>query len=242
MKVFVDTSALFAVLDERDPNHVAAGATWHALLDEAGLVTHNYVHLEAEALVRRWLGRDAAAVLIDVLLPALTTVWVDEPMHRAAVEAWRVGGGTSLVDHVSFAVMRNAGMDVAFAFDADFERHGFRKAATTHEPTRGRLSEASATYAVSPSDETDLVGLPRSRRGRATRRARSSHGAGDTPAFRRIRHLASGPIWRWPSVESWIRAEPRRSGALRGKVPGRARRRLIRPRRRPIDDLATHFR
>lgn len=219
MKVFVDTSALFAVLDERDPNHVAAGATWDALLDEAELVTHNYVHLEAEALVRRRLGRDAAAVLIDVLLPALTTVWVDEPMHRAAVEAWRVGGGTSLVDYVSFAVMRNAGIDVAFAFDADFERHGFRRAATPHPPTRGRLSEASATYEVSLSGETDLVGV-------AEIAARSGHPTSTIQSWRRrhagfptpYAHLASGPIWRWPSVEAWIRAEPRRPGLLRGQI------------------------
>ena len=48
MRIFVDTSALFALLDEEDPNHAGAVATWPGLLKGAELVTHNYVHVEAQ--------------------------------------------------------------------------------------------------------------------------------------------------------------------------------------------------
>lgn len=221
MKVFVDTSALFAVLDEADPNHRDASVTWRSLLDAAELVTHNYIHVEAEALVRRRLGRDCAAVLIDRLLPALTTVWVDRTVHQAAVEASRVGGGaTSLVDHVSFVVMRTAGIDVAFAFDADFERHGFRTAPAPDGSQHGRLADTPAAYEPSPSGAIDLVGV-------AEIAARSGHPTSTIQSWRR-RHgdfpapfalLASGPVWRWPIVEAWIRTEPRRLAALRDALP-----------------------
>ena len=220
MKIFVDTSALFALLDEEDPNHAGAVVTWPLLLEGAELVTHNYIHVEAEAVIERRLGRDAAAVLVDRLLPALTTVWVDQSAHTAAVEAWRGGtGGTSLVDHMSFLVMRTMGVDVAFAFDTDFEAHGFRRAATTQDVRRGRLAEKPAPYERSLSGEADLVGV-------AEIAARSGHPTSTIQSWRRrhpgfpmpFAHLASGPVWRWPSVEAWISGEPRRPGLLRGKL------------------------
>lgn len=220
MTVLVDTSALYAVLDEEDPNHLGAATTWQALLSGTELVTHNYVQLEAELLIRRRLGPDAVAVLEDRLLPAMTTLWVDQATHHAAVQAWRAGGaGVSLVDHVSFVVMRSSGIDVAFAYDADFERHGFRRASVPNVSRPSRLAETPATYGTSLTGERDLVGV-------SEIAARSGHPTSTVQSWRRrhpgfptpFAHLASGPIWHWPSVEAWIRAEPRRPGLLRGQI------------------------
>jgi uncharacterized protein len=214
MKVFVDTSALYAILDEDDSSHAESAITWRALL-QAGtdLITHNYVLVEAALLVRRRLGAEAASVLVDTLAAALRTVWVDESLHEAALEAWRAGSGkASLVDHVSFVVMRRQGIDVAFAYDTDFETAGFRRAQPRQAPRR--LAEKPASYGSSLTGESDLVGI-------AEIAARSGHPTSTIQSWRRrhpgfplpFAHLASGPIWRWHSVDSWIRAAPRRSAA-----------------------------
>jgi uncharacterized protein len=213
MSVFVDTSALYAVLDENDPNHGVAGLTWRALLKGSELVTHNYIHVEAEAVIRRRLGRDGQAVLLDRLLPAMTTTWVDRSLHDAAVAAARTGDGASLVDQVSFLVMRQAGIELAFAFDTDFDARGFKRPSVSDASEGHRLAESPAPWPGSLSGETDLVGV-------AEIAARSGHPTSTVQSWRRrhasfplpYAHLASGPIWRWPSIEGWIRGGPRRPG------------------------------
>lgn len=147
MRVFVDTSALYALLDRDDANHEAARETWARLLADPGgadLVTHKYVLVEVLALVQRRLGVSAARVLVGDLLPVVRVVWVDEDVHARAVAALCAAGhhDVSLVDQVSFAVMSDLGLDHAFAFDEDFTRVGFRllpagsQPGTVHETTR----------------------------------------------------------------------------------------------------------
>jgi predicted nucleic acid-binding protein len=86
------------------------------------LVTHNYVVVEAAALVQRRLGTDAVRVLLDAWLPALSVVFVDETLHRRGEAAYlgSLGRRVSLVDAVSFELVRDARLDRAFAFDDDF--------------------------------------------------------------------------------------------------------------------------
>jgi predicted nucleic acid-binding protein len=210
MSVFVDTSALFAVLDRDDPNHAAATGAFERLGAVEELVTHNYVHLESDQLVRRRLGSDAAATLIDRLLPALTTIWVDEPVHAEALAAIRSAGrAASLVDQVSFILMRREGIMEALAYDADFDAEGFRAPSLAGRPPDHRLSEAVSRYGSDPRDEMDpvLVGITEIA-------ARSGHSANTVQSWRR-RHrtfpepaasLASGPVWEWSSVAAWIDA------------------------------------
>jgi predicted nucleic acid-binding protein len=54
-------------------------------------------------------------------------VWVDEAAHAAGVAALLAALPTriSLVDFVSFEVMRERGISRAFAFDDDFRKAGF---------------------------------------------------------------------------------------------------------------------
>ena len=128
MVTFVDSSALYAFLDVADANHARAKATMTELLAAEGdLVTHNYVIVETSALIQRRLGAEAVRVLLDDVLPAIRTIWIDEPIHRQATAAMigSLGRGVSLVDWTSFSVMRERGIGRAFAFDADFETQGF---------------------------------------------------------------------------------------------------------------------
>lgn len=126
MSVFVDTSALYALLDVDDAMHRRAAVALPGLRSEV-LFTSNYVVVEAAALVDRRLGRRVARDLIDDLLSPVERLWVDEALHRTARSLFVGGtsGGPSLVDHTSFELMRARGIDVAFAYDCDFARHGF---------------------------------------------------------------------------------------------------------------------
>jgi predicted nucleic acid-binding protein len=125
---FVDTSALYALLDRDDQNHASA-AGWFGAEDPhaAELLTHSYVVVESAALADRRLGRDAARALLEEVLPVMTLVFVNESLHRAAASAYLAATrrGPSLVDRVSFELMRDRAISQAFAFDRDFRAAGF---------------------------------------------------------------------------------------------------------------------
>jgi len=128
MTVFVDTSALLAVLDAGDLKHPAAKAAWEELLGgEADMVTHNYILVGTSALVFRRLGLEALRVLETDIVPILRVVWVTPEVHEAAVGAHLLTArrALSLVDCVSFEVMRRAGLRSAFAFDPHFSEFGY---------------------------------------------------------------------------------------------------------------------
>ncbi|MGI9081208.1 MAG: type II toxin-antitoxin system VapC family toxin [Thermoleophilaceae bacterium] len=127
MTTFVDTSALYALLDRSDPDHERVARVFPDLLGGDPLVTHSYVLVEATALVQRRLGIAAVRDLTGALLSAVETKWVDRELHDAALGALLAAGrrGVSLVDWTSFEMMRRLGIERAFALDVDFERQGF---------------------------------------------------------------------------------------------------------------------
>lgn len=133
MTVFVDTSALFAVLDQGDQAHSSAGAVWAKLLaGRALLVTTNYVLLETAALVQHRLGVAALRTLHETITPLLEIEWIDQGRHKAAMQMTLAGRRRklSVVDCSSFIVMREIGIQEAFAFDKHFSGQGFRLNAT----------------------------------------------------------------------------------------------------------------
>jgi predicted nucleic acid-binding protein len=219
--VFVDTSALYAVLAQDDLHHMEATRVLRWCLEHDDLVTTNYVIVEAAQLVRGRLGADAAGDLLDRLLPSITTIWIDEATHRAAVEGLRAANGNaSLVDHASFLVMRASGIDHALAFDRDFEGQGFPLPKVDDRMSGHQLSESRARY-ESPSESADLVSVTEL----AIRAGRSINTVQSWRRRRRdfptpVAELAAGPIWRWPEVAAWIRARQpaRRLGMWRGRI------------------------
>lgn len=126
--IFVDTSALYAVLDRDDQNHPIAKSAWRSLLqaDDALIVT-NYVVVETTALVQHRLGMEAVRALFGDILPALDMHWIGEDEHRGAQNALLAAARrkVSLVDCSSFHVMRSRMMGTAFAFDPHFREQGF---------------------------------------------------------------------------------------------------------------------
>ena len=126
MTVFVDTSALYALLDEDDQYHVPAAAAFRSTAGHE-LATHSYVVVETLALVGARLGFDAIERLVDDLLPVVDVSTVDPVLHDKALGIFRAARTTavSYVDRVSFAFMHDRSIGVAFAFDADFTSEGF---------------------------------------------------------------------------------------------------------------------
>lgn len=128
MKLFVDTSALYAVIDRSDPGNAEATASLEEHAENGfRLTTHDYVAVETSALVQRRLGMRAVSVLHEHLLPAIELRSVTAGARDAAVTALLASERrtVSLVDWVSFEVMRRQGIEVAFAFDEDFAAQGF---------------------------------------------------------------------------------------------------------------------
>lgn len=128
MTTFVDTSALLALLDRDEERHADAVESWTRLAEiEAPLVTTSYVVVETTAVAQHRLGLDAVRVLTRDILPLIDIVYVDQTLHAAATAALLAANRRqlSLVDCVSFEVMRDHEVMRAFAFDSHFAEQGF---------------------------------------------------------------------------------------------------------------------
>lgn len=127
-RVFADTSAIYAILVATDANHARAKRILRQLsVRQAALVTSSYVLVESYALLGRRVGLDGVASLRDDLEPLLDVVWIDAALHERGLELLLERGlrTLSLVDAVSFVVIRAGELDEVFAFDRDFQREGF---------------------------------------------------------------------------------------------------------------------
>jgi predicted nucleic acid-binding protein len=124
---FVDSSALYGLLSAEDPNNKAAAAWFRSVNRDPSVVTHNYVVVETTALLQRRLGPGAVRAFLEYLLSPIEVLFVDEQLHRLATSAFlaAVRRRPSLVDWVSFELMRREGIRRAFAFDRDFRTQGF---------------------------------------------------------------------------------------------------------------------
>jgi predicted nucleic acid-binding protein len=128
MNIFIDTSAFLAVLDAGDANHAGAKALWEKTIVAGDvIVCHNYILVETSALISRRLGVEAVRVFESDVVPILRVEWVTRDVHNAAVGALLVAARRtlSLVDCVSFEVMRKSGIGAAFAFDRHFPEYGY---------------------------------------------------------------------------------------------------------------------
>lgn len=128
MRVYVDTSGLFAATVSNDVNHGLAKPILAALIDAgAALHTSSYALLESLALLQARVGLDAAIQVQHALRPLMTVHWVDEELHGSAFRRLelRRRRQLSLVDCAGFVVMEQNAITTALAFDDDFRREGF---------------------------------------------------------------------------------------------------------------------
>lgn len=128
MSIYIDTSALLAVMDADDVYHESAKKTWIELLEsKETLVCNNYVLLEICALIQNRLGMAATRAFHEDVFPILKIEWIDDFLHRQAVNALLIANkrNLSLVDCASFNTMRQLNVRKAFTFDKHFVEQGF---------------------------------------------------------------------------------------------------------------------
>ncbi len=128
MVIFVDTSALYALMDADDSNYEKAKDFWVRTLQAADqFATTNYVLLESIALIQHRLGLEALRWFQEELAPVLQVHWMSEEIHTVALKTLLAQGRRklSLVDTTSFELMRKLGLRAVFAFDRHFAEQGF---------------------------------------------------------------------------------------------------------------------
>jgi len=129
MIIFIDTSAFLAILNRDDTNHPTAKNLWNELLySENVIISNNYVLVESFALIQRRLGIAAVRVFQEDILPLINIEWINAGTHKSAVSALLAASRRklSLVDCVSFEIMRTLGIKTVFAFDPHFAEQGFK--------------------------------------------------------------------------------------------------------------------
>jgi len=127
-RLYVDTSAWFALANRRDRDHAAVVRTFRTF--KGRLVTTNFVFDEIVSLCRSRLGHAASVVVGALLLDPNEVDLIRVPPNDEHA-AWslfceRSDKPYSFTDCVSFTVMRRLGLETALALDAGFVREGFR--------------------------------------------------------------------------------------------------------------------
>lgn len=128
MTTFIDTSFFIALLTKEDRFHAKADEAWKSLLEsDASLVSTNYTLLETFSLIQNRLGLEAVTDFQRDVVPLLSLEWVDENYHEAGLASVLTAKrrNLSLVDCVSFEVMRRNGVKNILTFDKHFGEHGF---------------------------------------------------------------------------------------------------------------------
>ena len=128
MKVFADTSGIFALLVGNDSMHQRAKLAFTDYAEhKAQLFTSSFVLVETTALLQRRIGLAAARDLNSRIIPLLNIIWTDKEWYGRAVQRLFLEGrkDLSLVDCLSFEIMESYDIPEAFAFDKHFDEIGF---------------------------------------------------------------------------------------------------------------------
>ena len=128
-RIFVDSSAWYALVDEDDANHKAARDLLMQALADYRLVTSNHIIGESYTLLRSRLGYDIAVEFLHRVRRSLRVerVFVTQSWEEEAyslLERYH-DQDFSFVDATSFVVMKALDIPKAFAFDKHFTTAGF---------------------------------------------------------------------------------------------------------------------
>lgn len=127
-RIFVDTSALYALMSTEDRNKGIAVSAWESLLERGGLlITNNYMLVESFSLVQSRLGIEFARALQSNIVPFLQIDWIEKSQHFNMVQEVFASNRRqlSLVDCSGFETMRRLKIETVFTFDSHFREQGF---------------------------------------------------------------------------------------------------------------------
>jgi predicted nucleic acid-binding protein len=127
VSVFADTSFFIALLDDGDDMHGDAVVQWRRAAGYLPVLTSNYVVVESCVVLQRHMGVAAVRRFVRQILDPVEVQWVTSADHERALEALLVADrrNLSLVDCVSFEVMRRLDIRECLAFDQHFVEQGF---------------------------------------------------------------------------------------------------------------------
>lgn len=126
--IYVDSSALMALLDSDDENHQRAVTIWREEIARGEVVvTSNYIVVEMLALLQRRGGMAVVRRFVEDILPMLSIEWVQAPTHSAAITSLLLSSrtGPNIVDCASFTIMHQLGISRVFTYDRHFTDLGF---------------------------------------------------------------------------------------------------------------------
>ena len=127
-RVFVDTSALYAFINSKDPDH----ETVKGYLENypGQLITTNFVFDETVTLVSARLGHINAALTGKTLLnrKIFTMIRIKTRDENNAWELFmnRPAKSYSFTDCTSFVMMKKMGITKSLATDPNFQQEGFQ--------------------------------------------------------------------------------------------------------------------
>jgi len=129
-RLFVDTSAWYALADTSDAHHREASQLLPIALQQYNaLVTTNHVVGETYTLIRTRLGYSPVQAFIENMRRSLRVirVFIPEPWEEETYDLLRRYSDQdfSFVDGTSFVAMQALGLKEAFAFDHHFEQMRF---------------------------------------------------------------------------------------------------------------------
>ncbi len=155
-RIFVDTSAWFAILNPEDERHQIMSAAYSELLQlETEIVTSNTVVGESFTMLRSRVKRNPNLAFQFLKMfqdtQYIQVLFVDQDLEERAYR-WLTQYSDhllSFVDATSFACMESYGIDAVFTLDKDFVTAGFQIHPFylyQHLPGQGKVHEDSAQY------------------------------------------------------------------------------------------------
>lgn len=130
MRIFLDTSGLIALSDEKDQNHnIARFYLKEQVENGARFVIGRNVLVEYIDGVTKRIGKEKALEELDNILNSklLVVESVSSADWEKALGYFRKYNDQKIdmTDCLSFAIMERVKLDIAFTFDNDFRTHGF---------------------------------------------------------------------------------------------------------------------
>ena len=125
-RIFVDTSAWYAIIDENDQDHTAALDKIRIL--DRPLLTSNYILDEILTLLKARLGSPIAIrfgqKFWDQEVSALLRITEEDEEKAWTIFRQYGDKGFSFTDCTSFAFMERLDINTVFAFDEHFVQYG----------------------------------------------------------------------------------------------------------------------
>lgn len=132
MNIFLDTSAIIAIINTRDAFHFEATDIMRKLerreIPFTRFVTTEYIFNEALTFINCILKQHELAVTTgDAILNSnfIEIFRVDDEVFKRSWELFRRSDELSFTDCASFAIMEYLGIDQVFTTDSHFRRQGF---------------------------------------------------------------------------------------------------------------------